>query len=240
MKVTLLGTGDATGTPKIGCSCAQCSFASENKVERLRTSVLIENEGKNLLIDSSPDLRTQLLHSGSPHIDALIWTHGHYDHFMGFGDFYRVQKVPTVYAEKEVMDYCGSIFRFLINKKEIIEPFLPFSLFGLTITLFPVNHPPVPSYGVRIESGTKAIGYTSDTRADIPEDSLRLITGVDLLLVDALNPPGYSVYKHMNYAEALDLTKKLAPADFRCIHMSHQIPWDYPYIGRDGETFNFL
>ena len=93
MKFTLLGTGDAIGTPKIGCDCPQCTHARETGT-LLRTSILIEHDDRHILVDSSPDLRQQLLRYGSPHIDAVIWTHGHYDHFMGFGEFYRVQKIP--------------------------------------------------------------------------------------------------------------------------------------------------
>ncbi len=103
MKVTLLGTGDAIGTPKIGCSCPRCTYARETGAMRLRTSLLLEHNGHHVLIDSSPDLRQQLLLQGSPKIDAVIWTHGHYDHFMGYGEFYRVQPLPPVYAAPPVL-----------------------------------------------------------------------------------------------------------------------------------------
>ena len=80
---------------------------------RLRTSLLIEHANQHILIDTSPDLRQQLLKCGSPFIDAVIWTHGHYDHFMGFGEFYRVQKYPRVFAAEPVLRYCGETFRSL-------------------------------------------------------------------------------------------------------------------------------
>ena len=91
MEVRLLGTGDAIGTPKVGCSCPQCLDSLASGRERLRTSLLVTVGGCRILVDSGPDLRRQLLSAGSPLIDALVWTHGHYDHFMGFGEFYRVQ-----------------------------------------------------------------------------------------------------------------------------------------------------
>ena len=143
MKVTLLGTGDAIGTPKIGCSCPRCTYARETGAMRLRTSLLLEHNGHHVLIDSSPDLRQQLLLQGSPKIDAVIWTHGHYDHFMGYGEFYRVQPLPPVYAAPPVLWYCGGIFGFLSFPRHPVEPFTPFSLFGMTVTLILVNHPPV-------------------------------------------------------------------------------------------------
>lgn len=239
MKITLLGTGDAIGTPRIGCDCPQCSHAKSTGAMRLRTSLLIENEGKHLLIDSSPDLRQQLLLAGSPHIDAVIWTHGHYDHFMGFGEFYRVQKIPPVYAAPEILRYCSEYFSFLNFEKIPIEPYMPFTLFGITITPFMVKHPPAFTCGMLFETGESRIGYTSDTNIDIPKESLDLLGNLDLLLLDAIVPPHITITKHMNYLDACTLAGQLAPADFRCVHMSHMIPWDLPHTGKDGDVFEF-
>jgi phosphoribosyl 1,2-cyclic phosphate phosphodiesterase len=239
MKITLLGTGDATGTPKIGCKCPQCTHALESGATRLRTSLLVENGGKNILIDSSPDLRFQLIRTGSPHIDAVIWTHGHYDHFMGYGEFYRVQDLPPVYAAPPVIRYCGEIFSFMSFSHNPVEAYEPFSLFGVTFTLIEVNHPPVYSCGIAISCNGSNVGYTADTRSDIPERSRKLLSGVDLLLVDALAPRGYHVYKHMSYEEACQMAIDLNAVEFRCVHMSHAIRWDQPHIGKDGECFNF-
>lgn len=240
MQITLLGTGDAIGTPKIGCHCTQCRYARDHGLQRLRTSLLIETHGHHILVDSSPDLRQQLLAHGSPHIDAVVWTHGHFDHFMGFGEFYRVQKMPRVVAAREVLDYCGGIFRFLPFERTEIEPFQPFNLFGLCITLVEVNHPPAYTCGLVISSGNMAkIGYTSDSRADMPRKTLGLLSGADMLFIDALVPPGIHISKHMNYQEACATAKSLEVKDLRCIHLSHHVPWTLPYLGRDGESFLF-
>ncbi|MDD1687768.1 MBL fold metallo-hydrolase [Methanoregula sp.] len=239
MKITLLGTGDAIGTPQIGCECPQCTHAKSTGDMRLRTSLLIENEGKHILIDSSPDLRQQLLRAGSPHIDAVIWTHGHYDHFMGFGEFYRVQKIPPVFAATEVLNYCSDYFRFLRFDKIAIEPYVPFSLFGITITPFMVRHPPAFTCGMRLETEKSRIGYTSDTNINLPEKSLDLLKNLDLLLLDAIVPSRINIPKHMNYLDACSLARQLAPKDFRCVHMSHMIPWDLPHTAKDGDVFEF-
>ncbi|OPY38976.1 MAG: putative hydrolase [Methanoregula sp. PtaU1.Bin051] len=239
MKVTLLGTGDAIGTPKIGCTCPQCKRAKEEGIARLRTSLLLESEGRNILIDSSPDLRQQLLLNGSPKIDAVIWTHGHYDHFIGFGEFYRVQNIPPVYAAPPVMSYCAGLFRFLSFEERPVKPYEPFELFGSTITLFLVKHPPAYTCGLLIESDGVRIGFTSDTNPDIPEKSLKLLGNLDLFLVDALVPSGIRIPKHMNYLDACTLAQTLTPAQFRCVHTSHLLSWDLPHIGMDGETFTF-
>ena len=239
MKLTLLGTGDAIGTPKVNCDCAQCSHAKTTGATRLRTSLLIENEGKHILIDSSPDLRQQLLRSGSPHIDAVIWTHGHYDHFIGFGEFYRVQHIPPVYAAPPVLSYCSEVFRFLSFDKYAVDPYSSFELFGVTITPFMVKHPPAFTCGMLFETENSRIGFTSDTNSDIPQRSLDLLTDLDLLLMDAIVPSSIRIQKHMNYLDACTLAQQLEPEDYRCIHLSHLMPWDLPHLGKDGETFEF-
>jgi phosphoribosyl 1,2-cyclic phosphate phosphodiesterase len=239
MKITLLGTGDAIGTPRVGCSCPQCSHANATGTMRLRTSLLIENKGKHILIDSTPDLRQQLLLHESPHIDAVLWTHGHYDHFIGFGEFYRVQDIPPVYAAPPVLDYCAETFRFLTFDKYATEPYVPFSLFGITIIPFLVKHPPAYTCGMVFESGDARVGFTADTNRDIPEKSLGLLTELDLLLLDALVPSSITIHKHMNYLDACTLAEQLAPVDYRCVHQSHLLPWGLPHSGCDGDEFSF-
>jgi phosphoribosyl 1,2-cyclic phosphate phosphodiesterase len=239
MKITLLGTGDAIGTPKVACSCPQCSYAKKTGAMRLRTSLLVENEGRHILIDSSPDLRQQLLLHGSPHIDAVIWTHGHYDHFIGFGEFYRVQKVPPVFAAPPVLRYCAETFRFLSFDKGEINPYEPFEIFGITITLFMVKHPPAYTCGILFENGGSRVGFTSDTNTDIPQQSLDLLFDLDLLLLDALVPSDIRIHKHMNYLDACTLAHGLKAQEYRCVHLSHLIPWELPHLGKDGDVFEF-
>lgn len=239
MKITLLGTGDAIGTPKINCDCAQCSHAKKTSATRLRTSLLIENEGRHILVDSSPDLRQQLLRTGSPHIDAVIWTHGHYDHFIGFGEFYRVQKIPPVYAAPPALEYCSDLFRFLSFEKNAVDPYSSVEIFGVTVTPFMVTHPPAFTCGMLFETKNTRVGFTSDTNRDIPQQSLDLLVDLDLLLLDAIVPSNITIQKHMNYLDACTLAQQLEPQEYRCVHMSHLMPWDLPHCGTDGETFEF-
>lgn len=238
MEITLLGSGDAIGTPKIGCACETCTSARDRGWSRLRSSILVSAGGKNILIDTSPDLRQQLLLAGSPRIDAVIWTHGHYDHFIGYGEFYRVQGMPPVYAAPGVLDYCGRFFRFLPFEKVAIEPYSAFDLMGVEVTFFEMNHPSASTYGVRIDAGDVSVASTSDTRRDVCQRSMDLMEGADLLFVDAMVPAGYSIYKHMNYPEACSLARETGAADFRCIHMSHLILPGTPHAGRDMESFH--
>jgi phosphoribosyl 1,2-cyclic phosphate phosphodiesterase len=239
MKFTLLGTGDAIGTPKVGCDCPQCEHAKKTGEGRLRTSLLLENESHHILVDSSPDLRQQLLRNGSPHIDAVIWTHGHYDHFMGFGEFYRVQHIPPVYAAEPVLKYCGEFFRFLSFDRIAVQPYQSFDLFGISVTPLLVRHPPAYTCGFVFESDGKRVGFTSDTNSNIPAESLALLRDLDLLLIDALVPSHMTITKHMNYLDACTLADRLTPKEYRCIHISHVMPWEYPHLARDGDVFDF-
>ncbi|MDO5846034.1 MAG: MBL fold metallo-hydrolase [Methanocorpusculum sp.] len=237
MKITALGTGDVVGTPKIGCDCEVCRTAAAKGCQRLRTSLLIEHAGQHLLIDTGPDLREQLLAAGSPHIDAVIWTHGHYDHFMGFGDFYRVQREGvTVYGAPEVLAYCGGVFSFIRHEEHPVKPFEPIEICGMEVTLFPVVHD-TPTYGVRIRADGKTFVYSCDTRAELSPASLDVMRDADLLLLDGIFPPGVNISKHMNIADAERLAKDLQAKEFWCVHMSHKIPWEYPYGARDMQSW---
>jgi phosphoribosyl 1,2-cyclic phosphate phosphodiesterase len=227
MKVTLLGTGDAIGTPKIGCKCLSCLDALRGgRSRRLRFSVLIESdedEGR-VLIDTSPDLRWQLLKKDINSVDGVIWTHAHYDHYAGFGDFHRVQNHVDVYALETTMDYILNYLYFLKPVRHDIPPFQPFEISGMEFTLFNVNHPPTETVGVLVRNGNKKVAITSDTNQDIPDDSLDLMSNADLMVADAIMPPDYTLNKHMNAKEAMDLAKNLNARDLRLTHLSHLYP----------------
>ena len=217
MKITALGTGDVVGTPKIGCDCEVCREARRTGKHRLRTSILVEHKGKHLLIDTGPDMRAQLLAAGSPYIDGVIWTHGHYDHFMGFGDFYRVQReLIPVYGAAEVLNYCGGIFSFMRHREVTMTPYEPMEICGMLVTIFPVMHD-TPTYGVRIEADGAVFVYSCDTTDQL---SARHIS------------------KHMNIREAELLAEKLSPKEFWCVHMSHKIWWSYKYGAQDMQTWD--
>jgi len=235
MKITLLGTGDTIGTPRIGCSCDNCTAGRE----RLRTSLLVEVADHHILIDTSPDLRRQLLLQGSPHIDAVVWTHGHYDHYAGYGEFYRIQRAPPAYGAPPVLDYLTNQLHFLRVPAHPQEVYRPFDLFGITVTLVVVDHPPIYTCGVVLEYEGVKVVHTADTSCNIPARSLEFMKDADLLFVDSIVMPGINISKHMNYEEACNLADKLNAKDFRCVHMSHRVPWDLPHAGYDGEVFEF-
>ena len=89
------------------------------------------------------------------------------------------------------------------------------------------------------ENAGSRIGFTSDTNIDIPQQSLDLLTDLDLLLLDALVPSDIRIHKHMNYLDACILAQSLKPEEYRCVHLSHLIPWELPHLGTDGDVFEF-
>jgi phosphoribosyl 1,2-cyclic phosphate phosphodiesterase len=239
MEITLLGTGDAIGTPKIGCTCPVCTDAERLGRERLRTSFLIRMGERHVLVDTSPDLRAQLLTRGSPRIDAVLWTHGHYDHFVGYNEFYRVQKLPPAYAAPPVLTYIREQLHFLRFVGHPRPVHTPFDLFGLSCTFFEVNHPPIYACGLVIEADGAKVVISGDTNALIPARSRDLMRDADLLFLDALVPGGVTIGKHMNYEDSRALAADLGAASFRCVHMSHLMGWDLPNTAHDGDVFRF-
>lgn len=243
MRIVLLGTGDTVGTPKIGCRCPACMDAlAGGRSARTRFSILIESDEGRVLIDTGPDLRYQLLKSGIDHVDGVIWTHGHYDHYAGFGEFYRVQDRVDVYGVKETLDYILQYLYFMDPVRHDVAMYEPFRLIGLEFTLFTVYHPPVVEpAGVLVCEGKKKLVITGDTQKQIPERSIALMQNPDLLICDAITPPLFNLTKHMNTEEAEELSATLSAKETVMIHMSHLFPphdeaalqWNLGYDGME-------
>ena len=201
MEVTLLGTGDTTGTPTAGCPCRTCERARESGVERSRFSVHVYNErtDESLLIDASPDFRHQFLTYDVPLPDAAVITHIHFDHLDGLGNAYRVLRDFPVYAASETDPTTGESVAETVERKYdyldalSVHPMAPLGTIetcSLSVTLVPVCHPPLLCYGVVIEdpnTGGK-LSITSDTSYAIPEHSHELLSDPDLCFADALVP----------------------------------------------------
>jgi phosphoribosyl 1,2-cyclic phosphate phosphodiesterase len=100
----------------------------------------------------------------------------------------------------------------------------PFEIAGMKFTLFEVNHPPIETVGVRIDDGRKVVIITSDTKMEIPEKSLELMKDADLMLADAITPPGYTISKHMTADEAIELAERLGTKRLILTHLSHLYP----------------
>jgi phosphoribosyl 1,2-cyclic phosphate phosphodiesterase len=207
MEVTLLGTGDTTGTPTPRCDCDTCETARERGVERSRFSVHVRNErtDESLLIDTSPDFRQQFLDNDVPLPDDVLITHIHFDHLDGLGNAYRLFEHLDVHAANEVDPETGeSVADTVRSKFDYLDritvhdhaPMEPFEACGLELTLVPVDHPPLVCYGLVVEdpeTGAK-LALSGDTSYDVPEASRETLSNADLLLVDGIVPARFSEY----------------------------------------------
>ncbi|ELZ28844.1 beta-lactamase [Halosimplex carlsbadense 2-9-1] len=199
MDVTLLGTGDTTGTPTPGCDCETCERAVERGVERSRFSVHVRNErtGESLLVDTSPDFRHQFLGHDVALPDAAVITHIHFDHLDGLGHAYRLLDHLPVHAADErdpetgesVAETVRRRYDYLDQVEVLAEtPFEPFETCGFEVTLVPVDPPPLVCYGLAIEdpeTGAK-LSISGDTTYGIDAESRAVLADPDLLLADGI------------------------------------------------------
>jgi len=256
MRVTLLGTGDTTGTPTPGCDCETCRAARERGVERTRFAVHIEDEasGDALLLDFSPDFRTQFLREEVALPDAGVVSHIHFDHLDGLGNAYRLFDELPVYAADETDPATGESVAETVARKydyldnvdpRAVTPHESFEAAGFDVTLVPVDHPPLVCYGVVVERDGAKLSLSGDTSYDIPEASLAALRNPDLLLADGIVPadraqahpiggrhedddgvPRTFGTKHMTKEGALALGDELGADETRVVHVSHFYPAD--------------
>ncbi|WP_255150970.1 MBL fold metallo-hydrolase [Halorarius halobius] len=201
MEVTLLGTGDTTGTPTPRCDCDTCERARELGVERTRFSVHVHNDrtDRSLLVDASPDFRHQFLEHDVQLPSEILVTHVHFDHLDGLGNAYRLLSDVSVHAADETDPETGqSVADTVTEKYDYLDavttvphaPHEPFDACGFEVRLVPVVHPPLVCYGVVVEdpeTGAK-LSITGDTNYDVPDRSREALADPDLLLADGIVP----------------------------------------------------
>lgn len=229
MKLTFLGTGTSTGVPQLRCHCATCT-SRDLRDRRLRCSALVETGGRKLLIDCGPDFREQMLRIDSPDLDALLVTHIHYDHVGGIDDLrpwcsdgrhFPVHCTPDVERDLRArLPYC-----FALNpypgvpafKMESIDPCHPFMAAGIRVVPLPVMHFRLPIIGFRIGR----LAYITDAKT-IPDETFRLMAGVDTLVINALRPQEH--LSHMNLEQALAAAARVGAQHTWLTHISHHMP----------------
>ncbi|AAR35838.1 MULTISPECIES: GPMC system MBL fold metallohydrolase [Geobacter] len=230
MKITILGSGTSTGVPMVGCTCSVCS-STDPRDKRTRASLLIEAAGRYILVDTSPDLRRQALREHIPHIDAVLLTHSHADHVNGIDDlrgFHFIhRRVIPCYGNRETMDAVLRNFSYIFKGMEaagyapLLDPHVihdPFALFGRTIVPIHLHHGTMPATGYRIDGAA----YLTDC-SRIPESSLALLGGLDLLVIDALR---YTPHEnHFNIDGALGVVAELRPKRTIFTHLTHEVAY---------------
>ncbi len=226
IKLTFLGTGTSQGVPVITCPCDVC-HSSDEKDKRMRSSVLIQIADINLVIDTGPDFRQQMLKNNITSLQAVILTHEHVDHLFGLDDirpFNWVHKKPMdIYAEKRVETAIKRIFDYVfandrypgipqMNLCEVKNE--PFYIHNIKIIPIRGYHHKLPVFGYRIGN----VAYITDVNL-IPEEEQKKLEGLDVLIINALHHKKH--ISHFNLEQALALSEKLAPKKTYFTHISH-------------------
>ncbi|HRO40206.1 MAG: MBL fold metallo-hydrolase [Flavobacteriales bacterium] len=228
MELVFLGTGTSQGIPVIGCGCEVCT-STDPRDKRTRSSVLVRNNGVNLLIDAGPDLRQQMLREQVSELGGVLLTHEHMDHISGmddlrafsfaheppravqvFGDARTLHAVQRVYAYAFNGHGYPGIPQFQLNT--IADQ--PFVAAGVPVMPVEVMHQQLPVKGFRIG----AFAYITDAKTVAPEEKAKL-RGLNVLVVNALRKKPH--YSHFNLEEALTLVAELAPGRAFLTHISH-------------------
>ncbi len=229
MIVSFLGTGTSTGVPVVGCSCRVCR-SDDPRNKRLRQSVKIESGGKIFLIDTTPDLRLQLLRDPIPRLDFLLYTHSHSDHVMGLDDvrpfnfrqreaIHAFANPPTAKAIRRAFSYIWDETQIGGGKPqiELHEVDGAFRHEEIDITPIPVHHGEWMILGYRIGP----FAYITDTNG-ISAASMRLLEGIDTLALDGLRvaPPHPT---HFTIGEAVEVAQKIGARVTYLIHLTHDV-----------------
>jgi phosphoribosyl 1,2-cyclic phosphate phosphodiesterase len=227
--ITVLGSGTSTGVPTIGCECEVCT-SSDPRDNRLRPSILVRYAGHGILIDTTPDFRTQALRAPIERVDAILYTHAHADHILGLDDVrpfnYRQRSAIPIYAKQDTLDSIRRVFRYAFEPepKQTSIPRLklhpiedqPFELFGLTITPLPVLHGTQEILGFRLGSAA----YITD-QSDIPEATKDKLHDLDVLFLDALRHKPHPT--HSTVAQSLKWIHELRPRQAFLTHICHDL-----------------
>jgi phosphoribosyl 1,2-cyclic phosphate phosphodiesterase len=231
----LLGTGTSVGVPVIGCGCDVCQSTNPRN-KRTRCSAVLGLTGGNLLIDTSPDLRKQLLRERIGIVHAVLYTHEHADHIFGLDDlrimqFYLGGPVP-LYCEAKVEERIRKSYDYAFAARDGLHPGAvpqlalrrittePFELLGARATPIRMRHGPnFDVLGFRFGN----VAYCTDVNGIAPE-SLDLLRGLDCLVLDALRPKGHAT--HYGLDEAIAVAQELAPRQAYFTHTSHELEYE--------------
>ena len=228
MKITILGSGTSMGVPTVACECPVC-LSEDPHDKRLRAGIWIQVNGKSILVDASVDFRQQALTHHINDVDAVLITHTHSDHVAGIDDLriYNMihHKKIEIYGRHEDLDEIRHRFHYCFNPVQIgggitqmdLKPVEDvFEVCGLRATPIPVKHGILDIYGYRI--GRFAV--VTDA-SHISDQSIEMLQGVDVLLINALRPEPHET--HFSLGQALEASRKIRARQTYFTHMCHRL-----------------
>ncbi len=228
MKVTFLGTGTSHGVPMIGCDCPVCR-SSDPHDQRTRSSVLIEINGRSLVIDTTPEFRVQVLRENVRCIDAVLFTHAHADHVFGLDDVRRFNEMSGramhCHGSADTLATLRRAFEYVFvptqlgggkPSLELVQVDGPFEAAGVSVTPVPIFHGELPILGYRIDD----LAYVTDCSA-IPDSSLDLLHDLDTLVLGVLRHEPHET--HFCLSEGVEIVERLRPRRAYFTHIAHKL-----------------
>ena len=227
--VEVLGTGTSTGVPTMACSCKVCRSA-DPRDKRLRVSILLKTETSNVLIDTSPDLRQQFLRAGQPRIDAILYTHHHFDHIGGFDDVrglnFRARKPIDIYGLPETIDEIERFFAYAFSSRPTnsssptvrvhrIDPAKTLTVAGIEFTPIELKHGSMEVLGFK----TGNFAYCTDCSV-VPANAREKLSGVTNIILDGLRKREHPM--HMTIEEAVSTIQDLGIEKGWLTHLAHE------------------
>lgn len=230
MKVIILGCGSSGGVPLITGDWGACN-PQNLKNRRRRASVLIQTKGKNILIDTTPDLREQLLDAGIHSVDLVLYTHDHADHVGGIDDlrqfFVKYRRPIPTYADVGTLERLCQTYRYaLVTADPLYPAFLEAHKMGDVIEFEGIQIIPILQYhGHRSSFGFRIgdFAYSTDL-IELPEESYDLLYGVKCWMVDCLQDKPHPSHAHV--PQTLKMIDQVKPQRAILTHMSHNLDYD--------------
>lgn len=253
LRVVMLGSGTSSGVPRIGGDWGACDpFNPRNA--RTRVSILVESDTTRILVDTSPDMRGQLLAVDVVQLDAVLWTHDHADHAHGIDDLrqimhHRGTPVPG-YGHPATMRRLTERFAYAFEGREGYRPTIETHLLGEGETLIgdiavrwvAQPHGAIYSTGFRFDLDGKSVSYATDFH-EMTDEMVALYAGTDLLVIDALRHKPHPTHPHLTMS--LEAIERIGPGHAVLTHMDQSM--DYATLcatlpqgiepGYDGLTF---
>jgi phosphoribosyl 1,2-cyclic phosphate phosphodiesterase len=232
LSITFLGTGTSQGVPMVGCDCAVC-HSNDPRDKRTRSSIYLQAPECAWVVDTGTDFRAQCLREGVRTIDAVVYTHSHADHIMGFDDlraFSGAGRPLPIYASEPTMRDLERVFRFAFDGEHRYpgyihpEPHIidgSFLLGATEVTPVPVPHGRDLVNGYLFSRhGERLAAYLSDCK-EVPEAAVAQIAGVRHLIIDALRRKPHAT--HLSVDEALLVAAKVQPQQTWFTHLCHDL-----------------
>ncbi|MHA6719378.1 MBL fold metallo-hydrolase [Sphingomonas sp. RS6] len=234
MKIRILGSGTSSGVPRIGNDWGACDPGNPRN-RRTRASVLVRSATTTILVDTSPDMREQLLAAGVADLDAVLWTHDHADHCHGIDDLRQVmharggQPVRGI-ARPFTLEQIFIRFPYLVEGRGKFYPpvvaleAMPdvFTIGDITVRVVDQPHGGITSAGLRFEHDGKIIGYATDFH-EMTDAMAALYSGLDIWVVDALRRAPHPTHPHLDQVLGwIDATK---PGRSALVHMDHSMDY---------------